>query len=321
MAVRIGNRAQRSVLIVISTGLFSASTLGAARAQTPPPGTPAGTPAAVATPIQPTAGESRPAPSLETPTVDAKRAEECDRLIAALSGQSKDDKLLKSPQLQKLAQESRDLATCGAVASDSPALCKAAGETDAHNGCLLMQATFQLLRAHPKGGRLFFTSGSYEHCRTEITPLICEKLRDAVAANDPSKCGWKPGEKPEAISSDPRHHPQALSAAAVRTDFPVMCRALVTLDKALCSQIKDPDSKRVCADVIDRNAVYATGLKAMAESAPQPQRNLAKAALGQADACDSYADAARKACLGTGPVVASGTPAAATGTPAAPPPR
>jgi hypothetical protein len=319
MAVRFGHRAQRLVLIVIGMGLLSASILAAAGAQTPPPGTPAGAPAAV-TPVQPTAGENRQAAPIETPTVNAKRAEECDRLIAVLSGQNKDDKLLKSPQLQKLAQESRDLATCGAVASDSPALCKAAGETDAHNGCLLMQATFQELRAHPKGGRLFFTTGSYEHCRTEITPLICEKLRDAVAANDASKCGWKPGEKPEAIPADPRHHPKALSAAEVRTDFPVMCRALVTLDKSLCSQIKDPDTKHVCADVIERNAVYATGLKAMAESAPQPQRNLAKAALGQADACESYADTARKACLGTGPVGASGTPAAATGaSPAATP--
>jgi hypothetical protein len=306
-------------LIAIVMGLLSTSILAVARAQTPPAGTPAGAPAAVTTPAQPTAGENRPAGPAETPTADAKRAEQCDRLIAVLSGRDKDEKLLKSPELQKLAEEFRDLATCGAVASDSPALCKAAGETDAHNGCLLMQATFQLLRAHPKGARLFFTTGSYEHCRTEITPLICEKLRDAAAANDPSKCEWKPGEKPEAIPADPRHHPKALTAAEVRTDFPLMCRALVTLDKSLCSQIKDSDTKRVCADVIERNAVYATGLKAMAESAPQPQRNLAKAALGQADACESYAAAARSACLGTGPVGVSGTPAAATGAPATPP--
>ncbi len=319
MAGRIGSCEQKLVLIVISTGLLSASILVAARAQTPPASTPAGAPAA--TPVQTPAGENRSAAPVETPTADAKVAEHCDRLIAVLSGRDKDEKLLKSAELQKLAQVFRDLATCGAVASDSPALCKAMGETDAHSGCLLMQGTFQLLRAHPKGGRLLFTTGSYEHCRTEITPVICEKLRDAVAANDASKCEWKPGEKPEAIPADARHHPKALTAAQVRTDFPLMCRALVTLDKSLCSQIKDPDSKRVCADVIERNAVYAAGLKSMAESAPQPQRDLAKAALGQADACQPYTDAARKACMGIGVVGASGTPAATAGAPPAATPQ
>ncbi|MGH9808977.1 MAG: hypothetical protein ACRD9W_17290, partial [Terriglobia bacterium] len=94
--------------------------------------------------------------------------------------------------------------------------------------------------------------------------------------------------------------------------FASNCQALVTLDKSLCrapkgkefdghdannSETYGESLAKDCVAQVEHMAYLAKGLKAAAESGPEDERGFAKAALGQADACTQYADAAKKACL------------------------
>ena len=287
-------------------------------APTTPQTTPVASPVA-GTPQATTAGGKTLGTPQATAAVDDKRRSACLHYVTVLAGREKDSAALANPELQALARRFPDLTTCGAVAGDSEALCKAMGQGEGKAPCRMTWSTYRDLRANQKGGRFVFPDAVFEHCGTEIAPIICEKMHEAAESGDPKKCEWGTSQVPD-ITPDPKHHPMKLDAAALRTTFPTFCRALVTLDKPLCGRIADPDIKRVCGELIDRNAVYANGLKGLAESADEPGRTLAKAALGQADACEPYAKPARDWCAQYGGMPApSGTAPPTTGS-AAPTP-
>src|SRR5262249_31080292 len=112
---------------------------------------------------------------------------------------------------------------------------------------------------------------------------LCDTLRDAVLSGDASKC----------------------ASAGVLTS---MCRAYIKLDASLCGV--PPESRaandlkksltNACKETLQSRKVFAQGLQALAASGAPRGRALAKAALGQPDACAAYAESAIQACLAAG---------------------
>jgi hypothetical protein len=116
-----------------------------------------------------------------------------------------------------------------------------------------------------------------------------------------------------------------------------ICRAYMNLDASLCrlggklgdvefdapgkkegepAKVKVKDvAVESCKKHIESRKFLAKGLKALAESGPPRERELAKAALQHPDACETYAQAALRACEGTAP-----TPAPAGAEPKGPAP-
>jgi hypothetical protein len=74
--------------------------------------------------------------------------------------------------------------------------------------------------------------------------------------------------------------------------------------------------EEACRRNIESRAFLAQGLKALAESGRLRERELARAALQQADACETYAQTALQSCTGATPPPTPG--AADANTPATP---
>ena len=136
---------------------------------------------------------------------------------------------------------------------------------------------------HPEGRSFMFNDINLQGCRsvTELAPL-CDGIRAAMRSGDPQKC-------------------------ASLGKLESICRAYVTLDTKLCKSgdPNDPYAKNAAADCVKKiqsKAVLAKGLKELAASGPPRERELAKAALGQADACASLEQEAVKACAAATPV-------------------
>src|SRR6185369_16718461 len=106
-------------------------------------------------------------------------------------------------------------------------------------------------------------------CRThpEIAS-ICDRWRTAARSGDPNEC---------------------TGMGKMETE----CRAELTLDESLCAKTEEPEG---CKKAIAVNRVYAKGLKSVAESGPPRDRALAKAALGERDACAPFVEAALGTC-------------------------
>ena len=276
----------RSFTLAASAICLLAACVGSATgagAQTPGAPAPAGT-------IGPT---ERPTP--DAAALAAQRSE-CERYMVVLSGRSADAKLMQEPRIREFAAAAPDLVTCGAVRKNSEDLCKTllsgTGSDSTGSGfipegpyknCREQWATFNELRTHPEGRSFMFNDINLQGCRsvTEMAPL-CDGIRAAMRSGDPQKC-------------------------ASLGKLESICRAYVTLDTKLCKSgdPNDPYAKNAAADCVKKiqsKAVLAKGLKELAASGPPRERELAKAALGQADACASLEQEAVKACAAATPV-------------------
>lgn len=212
---------------------------------------------------------------------------DCERYVAALSGRG-DRELLDAPEVQDLARQAQDFVACSAISRKSSDLCKPVDPVK----CTLVLSVFEELRANPKGRGFLFPDYEYEKCRADKrTASFCDALREATRTGDPDKC-----------------------PAGLMHSF---CRAFVSLDEAACDRISETEpenldgAKRECKMQVRRFLPYAKGLKGMAESTSSPQREFAKAALGEADACASFEKKAMETCLAIAPAPApQGTPGA-----------
>jgi hypothetical protein len=189
--------------------------------------------------------------------------------VAVLSGKKKDDALLGDPKVKAVLARSFDLVACRAVAADSDEPCALVSEQ--RDECRLLRGVFHELRANPQGRSYVFPDVKYEMCRSDpkLAP-ICDRLRDAARSGDPNEC---------------------TGTGSQETD----CRAALKLDPSLCEKAEDPDG---CRKGIEFNRVFAPGLRALADSGPPREQALAKAALGDADACTPFAEAAVGSCTG-----------------------
>jgi hypothetical protein len=242
-----------------------------------------GTPAVSPPPGSETAG----ATPASTPDVAARRAT-CEEYVGALSGDPKRHALLESAEVQDLAKRTPDLLTCRAVKDDSDEPCKLLGDEKAIKSCRARRSIFHEWRAYPNGRAFMFNDVQFEDCRNfKAFEPYCEAFRAAARAGDASKC------------------------TAVG-EFQSLCRALITLDKSLCSAPKGKEFQgrdkgnsqtwaeevaKDCERQVESMALYPKGMKAVADSGAPLDRQLAKAALGQPDACAPSVDHAIEACV------------------------
>lgn len=205
------------------------------------------------------------------PTIaQAESAADCERVVAALAGRGGS---IKTPQAEGLARAVPELPLCGAVLSDSKAPCAALG-SEAGN-CENRWFVFHDLRANPKGRGFVFPE--FQNCASDPNlAKYCKGLREAAMSGDPDKCPKGPVEG--------------------------TCRALISLDPAMCDKLPKDDNGdgldrvRGCKERIAEYQPRAKGLKELAESGPEADRPLAKAALGQKDACAAYEKKAMDVC-------------------------
>jgi hypothetical protein len=178
-----------------------------------------------------------------------------------------------------------------------------------------MRSIFNEIRAYPNGRSFLFDEIDYQDFKgiPALAPYT-DALRQALRSGDPNEC-------------------------AKTGDLKSMCRAYMALDKSLCrvggklaeAQVELPDRKKgepaklklkggletSCRRVIESRAFLAKGLNAVAESGPPREREFAKAALGQADACATFARQAVDLCAASAQGTAAGTPLPGTPMPGA----
>ena len=224
----------------------------------------------------------------EAPPKEAKAAASpCEEYVAVLSGKKKDDALLADPKVRAFAAQSFDLVVCRAVATDSDASCAIVPEQK--DECRYLRSVFHEMRTNPQGRAFMFPDAKYEMCMADPKyKPICDRLRDAFRSGDAKQCSGT-------------------------GDQEIACRAAITLDKSLCAKSEDPHG---CNKAIEASAVFTKGLQALAASGPAREQALAKAALGEADACEAFARAAVGSCPGP---TAGPTSAAVAKSPAAAP--
>ena len=234
-----------------------------------------------------------------TPTPDAARRAACERYVAVLSGAKEDKALLRDTEFQALARRMPELATCGAVRRDSDELCGVLEENQSMN-CRSTLSVYHEMRTYPKGRSFMMDDVKIKECREhpELAPF-CDPFREALRSGDLSKC-------------------------ASTGDLQFLCKAYISLDKSLCqADAADIEGltaesrkglEKDCRKAIDAQAPRAQGLKGLAESGSAVERERAKAALRQKDACAPLAQTASDMCVGN-TIVVEGTPV--PGTPAA----
>ena len=219
----------------------------------------------------------------------------CERYVAAVSGRAK-LALLDDPEVGTLAaQAPGDLVMCGAVRSDSDALCERLLPVEHGPGgaCQHMRSIFHELRS--AGGRSFmFDDRDWEGCRVmPLFPALCDSLRKALRSADPRDCAATDGAES-------------------------ICRAYIALDKSLChaegklklveflAKLVSTGIEESCRRTIENRAFLAQGLERLAESGPPLERELARAALGRPDACAPFAQSALTSCLQNVAMASSG---------------
>ncbi len=319
------------------TLLFAGFTcLGApVHSQTQPPtvSAPGPTPAVQATmpTVATTPAESPTAAAGDAAAAKARR-KVCEAYVEALSGRSKDPELLRNREVQALALQVPDLVICGGVVRDSDAQwCKRLlpPEHGPDTECRLTQAVFHELHTYPQGRSFLFHELDWEECKaiSSLPPTFCDALRQALRSGDPKSC---------AQTGDG----QSLCRAYLGLDAS-LCRVQgkvgeLELHVADFPRVKESEKEEemeadlrklagagarekpkvkwwleaACKDTIKSRAFLSKGLKAAAESGSPREREFAKAALGQADACASFAQAAMDACMKTSMPPTAATPVA-----------
>jgi hypothetical protein len=186
------------------------------------------------------------------------------------------------------------------VLSDSDAMCNKLMEVEKgpRSACLQMRSIFHELRAYPGKRSFMFDEFERQQCRqVPAFTTLCDGLQKALRAGTPKDC-------------------------AEAGDGESICLAYLNLDASLCRmtgkmaeaeiefpkpkaggtakmKVKD-EAEENCRQNIEGKALLAKGLEVLAESGPPRERELAKAALGRPDACETYARAALESCVGTG---------------------
>jgi hypothetical protein len=309
------------------------------RATQPPPTVPHPTD----TPVPPPPAATSTLPPAPNPEVTANAADSaCGDYVAVLSGKKQDKALLENPAVRALAQQAPDLVKCGAVRLDSEALCMLLG-SDPEQGltkeCVLMQELFHELRAYPKSHSFFMTETEWRGCHASPLAPICDALREALRSGDASKCALKADFRSvcRGMLTNLDEVQCGVVGPHVKRIMEARCRAAVTLDASVC-HIEGADEKRThgakfdfkelfkggedeCKQKTEERAFLGKGLNVLAESGPPRERELAKAALGQTDACAPYARAAMESCKGSSPgasVPAGTSPPAGNGPGSAP---
>ena len=262
--------------------------------QAPPTAARASNLPAAAPATAPSGGPAAAAPAAADP---ARRAT-CESYVAVLSGKQTDAALLASAEVQWLAQQAPDLATCGAVASDSADVCKPISKwrpcptceeigtqgrkpdvrTD---DCYTVWSIMHELETSPNG-RAFML----DECLTPDKDAadLCNGLIQGLRSGNCSAAG---------------------SAAP-------LCQAMTSLDAAQCVAMPGlpEDLPTQCKSRIASRGFLAKGLTALADAggpkeaavveewgdSDRLQRHAA-AALGRPGACDAFAAAAVQVCV------------------------
>lgn len=323
-AVRFG-RATRVAPIAI--WLFAGCTCAGNPVGTPipsataaPPRTPTVAPTQAAAPAPAPEGQAAAVATSVVAAVDAgKKPTECEGFIAVLSGRKLDPALLDNADLKAFAMTAPpDLIVCGAVRNDSDELCTRffATERGPSKMCPQMRAIFHEVKTYPQGRSFLLSEVDWEDFKLlrEQNPAALDGLRAALRAGDANTC-------------------------AQAGDLESICRAYIGLDPKLCrlqgklaemevpvpyrkegepATIKAKDIlEEHCRQTIESRKFLAQGLTALAQSSPSRERELAKAALGQADACALYAQKAMESCMGGAPPPAAGNASPTASVPAA----
>lgn len=247
----------------------------------------------------------------------------CERYLKVLAGQEKADAtLLSDRDFQITAARAPSLTTCGAIATDSDALCAAMAQAPSGfadprgvdkgiegKSCRRMQFIFHELRTYPKG-RSFLLPFTREECASlkDLAPS-CTAFVDALRAGDASKC-------------------------ASTGSFQALCNAFIAVDDLKCAGGKGlpDDLTDACKEMVVQRGFLAAGLEKVEKDGPPDERTIkaemgdddtvrayVKAALGRPDACDTFSKAALEACVAAPPLAASTPPAAKAEAPAPPP--
>ena len=259
-------------------------------------------------------------PVAVSPTADSNRLAACQGYVAVLSGRTKDSAMLDSADVRALADA--NLVMCGAVFSDSDMMCQKLmpEERGPSTECLRTQSIFHELRTYPGTRAFLFDDVDEKEC-TNIPGLatFCTSLRKVLRSKNAESCS------------------QLGDAESV-------CRAYMAMDKSRCHvtgklatlEVEVPGERKpgeskgrvkdwieeTCRRSIEERASFADGLKALAQSGPPHQRELARAALKQDDACQTYAQAAMQSCAPGGTAASTpataGNPPSGTAAPTAP---
>jgi hypothetical protein len=203
-----------------------------------------------------------------TSSPQSKATSRCQEYIDVLSGKKKDDGVLADFKLRAVQERVLDVACCRAVATDSDEPCALVPEKK--DECRLFRSTFHELRTNPTGRSYMFPDVADEACRAQTSSSVCDRLREATHSGDAEKCKGA-------------------------GDQEAWCRAVITLDESVCAKAKE---QKGCQKGIEASRMFAKGLKALAESGPPREQAFAKAALGDAEACTAFAEAAVGACTG-----------------------
>lgn len=258
-------------------------------------------------------GEPPAAPALD---LDPGR---CPHFVGVLAGREKDAAVAKQPEFRAFAARVPELVTCGAVRTDSDDACKVLDKDDAET-CRRSRATFHELRAYPKGRSYLFDETKYQECKQAggMPAPVCEALRKALRSGDPNQCVTHADfvalcdDAVRAGSLDLGGSQCATEGPAIKAMLEGQCRALVNLDPAAC-RFQGPhadDMAEQCRTDIEGRKSYGKGLTDLGNSGSPTERELAKAALNDADACKAASKSAMDVCLGKG---SAATPAPGAG--------
>ena len=202
--------------------------------------------------------------------------------------------------------------------------------------CVQTVGLFHEVRAYPKGRSFYMIDTEWRGCQGSPYAPICEAFRDALRSGNASKCAFKADYAAvcHGLIPDLNKSQCTIVAPWIQRVTEAKCRAAISLDKSACrvdkSDLKSgelakymPDffkgAEDECTQKTEERAFLGKGLKVLAESGSPQQRELAKAALGQADACATYSKTAMATCMEGPPGAApsSETPAPSEIPPAA----
>ena len=255
----------------------------------------------------PAAGAGRPAAPASSPSKASKESRAtCEHYVAVFAGREKDPTVLKKPEVQAFASHAVDLVTCNAVRADSDEPCKVLEKMA--DGCKVTLSVFHEMRAYPNGRSYMFDDRKYEECKQSggMPMVVCDALQKALRAGDADQCVMQADFAALCRKAVQEGNLEGVNAADCGTEGPKIrkmlegqCRALVNLDPKACD-VPGPHAEGMaeqCRKDIEGRKGYGKGLKQLAKSGGLPDREFAKAALDDPDACKELTAAAVDACV------------------------
>jgi hypothetical protein len=321
------------VLAIAATSIGVSPTVVVAA--TPEPAAPAAKPEEATPPNAPAEPAGAPKASGSPDAARSKSAAQCEHDVGVLAGREKDPKLLKEPGIRSLAARAPDVVTCAAVRADSDDACGLL-EKEAGDSCLSTRAIFHELRAYPNGRSYLFDERKYRQCKQQgvqkggMPVQVCDALQKALRSGDPAQCVINADfaavcrEAARAGTLD-----KQLDKSRCDTDGPQIkqmleaeCRALVNLDASACETPgpRHEEMAQQCRGNVDAGKKYGKGLKDLAESGSPRDQELAKAALDDPKACETFTKSAVDDCTAFTAAAAGAGTAPPTEQPKTPPP-